>query len=211
MRHREAGPARRGHLPRRRLRPRRELLSARVRAALGLGVVLSVGVTGTFAYWTDAVTVSGTALAAGSIELKADDSDALVGYTTLNLSTMVPGSSVAGVLTIANAGTAPLKYTATSTATNGDGKGLRGSLVVKVTGDASVTGTSPSMTCAGAALSGAQVTLDGPLLATGRLLAAGAAETVCIEVTLDPAAASTLQGAATDVVLTFTATSDLLS
>lgn len=187
------------------------LASARVRAVLGLGVVLSTGVTGTFAHWTDAVTVSGAHFGSGTIDLKVNNADSLPAYTSLNLSTMVPGNSVAGVLTIKNSGIAPLKYTAITTATNADGKNLRGSLVVKVTGASAATGTSPSMTCSGSALTGAQTTLNGSLLSTGRLLAAGASETVCVQVTLDAAASTSLQGAATDVVFTFNATSDVLS
>ncbi len=190
-------------------RLRGSLASARVRAALSLGVVLSVGATGTFAYWTDDVTIAGTTFTAGSIDLRVNNSDTVTGYTTLNLSTMVPGNSVAGTLVIRNNGTAPLKYTAATTASNADTKNLRGSLVAKVTGDASTTGASPSVTCAGAALGGTTTTLNSTLISTGRLLAAGASETICVQVTLDAAAAPALQGATTDVVFTFTGTSDL--
>jgi hypothetical protein len=171
--------------------------------------VLSVCVTGTFAHWTDATTVSGSTFGSGTIDLKVNNTDTVSGYTTLNLSTMVPGNSMAGVLTIRNGGTAPLKYTALSTATNVDGKNLRGSLVVKVTGAAAVTGTSPAITCSGTALTGFATTINTALLSTGRLLTAGQSETLCLQVTLDPAAATTLQGATTDVVFTFNATSDL--
>jgi len=193
----------------RRASRRHGAVSARVRAALSLGVVLSVGATGTFAYWTDAATVGGTTFTAGTIDLKANGSDNVTGYTTLNLSAMVPGNSTAAVLTIANTGTAPLKYTASGTATNADGKDLRGALVVKVTGDATTSGTTPTVTCPGAALAGAGTSLNGALLPTGRLVAAGASEKVCVQVTLPAAAATTLQGATTSVVLTFTGTSDL--
>jgi len=185
------------------------LTSARVRAALGLGAVLTAGVTGTFAYWSDAVTLSGAKFTAGTIDLKANNLDTVTGYTSLNISTMVPGNSVAGVLTIKNGGTAPFKYTAVTTATNVDGKNLRGSLQVKVTGAATVTGTSPTATCSGTALTGSGTALNGSLLSTGRLLAAGASETVCVQVTLDSAAPTSVQGGTTDVVFTFNATSDL--
>lgn len=189
--------------------PLRALASARVRAALGLGVVLSGFVTGTFAYWTDAATVSGTTFSSGTVDLKVNNLDTVTGYTSLTLTTMVPGNSVAGVLTIRNGGTAPLKYTALTTATDADGKNLRGSLAVKVTGAATVTGTSPTQTCGGTTLTGSQSTLNGPLLSTARLLAAGASETVCVQVSLGAAASTTLQGATTNVVFTFNATSDL--
>ncbi|KQW43037.1 hypothetical protein ASC77_22345 [Nocardioides sp. Root1257] len=172
-------------------------------------MVLSVGATGTFAYWTDSATVSGTTLTAGTIDLKTNGSDNVTGYTTLNLSAMVPGNSTAAVLTIANSGTAPLKYTASGTATNADGKDLRSALVVKVTGDATTSGTTPTVTCPGTAIAGSGTSLNGALLPTGRLVAAGASEKVCVQVTLPAAAATALQGATTSVVLTFTGTSDL--
>lgn len=185
------------------------LRSSRLRAALGLGVVAVVGTTGTFAFWTDDVVISGTTFTAGTIDLQVNGSNAITGYTTLNLATMVPGNTVAGVLTIRNNGTAPLKYTAATTASNTDTKNLRGSLEVKVTGDGSVTGSSPAATCAGSALAGTSTTLNGGLVTTGRLLAAGTTETICVQVKLADAAASALQGATTDVVLTFTGTSDV--
>jgi len=194
---------------------RRLLTSARTRAALSLGVVLAVGVTGTFAYWTDSVTVGGTTFTSGTIDLKIKDAggtfqDAVSGYTSLTLTTMVPGNTTAGLVVIKNSGNVPMKYTALTTATNGDNKGLRAALTVKVTGDLGVTGTSPAATCGGAALPNTTSTLNTGLLTTGRLLAAGASETLCVQVTL-PAGVTDplLQNATTNVDFTFTGTSDL--
>jgi predicted ribosomally synthesized peptide with SipW-like signal peptide len=176
---------------------------------MSTGLLFGIGSAGTFAHWTDEVTVTGITFTAGTIDLKVNNQDTVTGYTTLNITNMVPGNSVAGVLTVKNSGTAPLKYTATSAATNGDTKNLRGNLTVKVTGDGSVTGSSPAATCAGSALSGTGTALNGGLVTTGRLLAANASETVCLQVTLPSSAASSLQGATTDVSLTFSGTSDL--
>jgi predicted ribosomally synthesized peptide with SipW-like signal peptide len=188
----------------------RRLASARTRAALSLGVVLAVGATGTFAYWTDSVTVSGTTFTAGTIDLKVNNADSVSGYTSLNLGNLVPGNSVAGILTIKNSGTAPLKFTAATTATNADNKNLRGALVVKVTGDTSVSGASPAATCAGTALAGWSTTLNGPLLSTGQQLApGGGTQTICVQVTLPANADTALQGATTSVDFSFTGTSDL--
>ena len=179
------------------------------RVLLSTGLLFGIGSAGTFAHWTDQVTVTGVTFTAGTIDLKVNNQDTVTGYTTLNISNMVPGNSVAGVLSIKNAGTAPLKYTAVSAATNGDSKNLRGGLTVKVTGDSSVTGSSPSATCAGTALSGTTTALNGGLVTTGRLLAAATEEKLCVQVTLPSSAAGTLQGATTDVTFTFTGTSDL--
>ena len=184
-------------------------LSQRAQAALALGVLAVPASVGTFAFWTDDVTVTGTTFSAGTLDLRVNGLDTVTSYTTLNLSTMVPGNTVAGVLTVRNNGTAALKYTAVTAATNADTKNLRGTLVVKVTGDTSVTGTSPSATCAGTALSGTATVLNAGLVTTGRLLAAGTEEKLCVQVTLPSGAASSLQGATTDVTFTFTGTSDL--
>lgn len=193
--------------PRRRfawLRP----ASPRLRAALGLGLVAVLGTTGTFAYWTDDVQITGTTFTSGTLDLQVNNAEAITGYTTLNLAAMVPGNSVAGVLTIKNNGTAPLKYTALTTASNADGKGLGAALTVKVTGG-TVTGTSPAATCSGSALAGTGTALGGTLVTTGRLLAPAATEALCVEVLLPLAAASSLQGATTNVAFTFTGTSNV--
>jgi predicted ribosomally synthesized peptide with SipW-like signal peptide len=190
---------------------RRRLLALpqRVQALLALGVLAVPASVGTFAFWTDDVTVTGTTFSTGTLDLKVNALDTVTGYTTLNLTTMVPGSSVAGVLTVRNNGTVALKYTAVTAATNADAKNLRGALVVKVTGDTAVTGSSPSATCAGSALSGTGTALNSGLVTTGRLLAAATEEKLCVQVTLPTTAASSLQGATTDVTFTFTGTSDL--
>lgn len=185
------------------------LRSARFRAVLGLAVVLALATPGTYAHWTDEVQVSGTTITSGTLDLRVDGQDQVTGYTSLDIAPMVPGNSTAAVLTIRNSGTAPLKYTASSSATNVDGKSLGAALVVKVTGDATTTGTTPATTCAGAALPGTATSLDAPMLSGGRLLAPEASEKVCVQITLPPDAAPALQGATTTIGMTFTGTSDM--
>src|SRR5262245_51518747 len=89
------------------------LRSPRLRAALALGVVVALGSVGTLAAWTDQVTVTGATFSAGTIDLKVNGQDSNVSFTTMSLSNMVPGNSTAGVLTVSNSGSAPLRYTAT--------------------------------------------------------------------------------------------------
>ncbi|MFL6090587.1 MAG: TasA family protein [Aeromicrobium sp.] len=181
--------------------------SVPLRAALSLGLALGVGSAGTFAYWTDSSTVTGITFTAGTLDLKVNNLDNVTGYTSLNISNMIPGQSVAAVLTVKNAGNVGFTYTANGTATNVDSKNLRGALVLKVTGG-SVTGSSPSATCSGSALTGSGTSLGATftLLGTARSLAASASEPVCVEVSMPSNASSSLQGSTTDVVLTFTAT-----
>lgn len=184
--------------------------STRIRALLSLGTAAAVGVTGTYAYWTDTVQVTGTALTTGTIDLKVNGQDAVTGWTSLNLAAMMPGNSTAGVLTVSNSGTAPLQYYLGSSATNADGKGLAAALTLTVTGAAAVTGTSPTATCGGAALTGSATTLATEILgspASPRTLAAGASETICLQLTLPGAANTSLQGATTSVTFTASGTS----
>jgi predicted ribosomally synthesized peptide with SipW-like signal peptide len=177
---------------------------------LSLGMVVGVGATGTFAAWTDSVTVSGTSITTGTIDLQVNGSNNVTGYSTMNISNMVPGNSTAGVLTVTNAGTAPLKYYLDASGTNGDGKGLAAALVAKVSGDSTTSGSAPAKTCGGVALGGAGVAFGPGLLgsaASPRLLAAGTSETLCIQATLPSSATSTLQGASTSITFTFQGTS----
>lgn len=183
--------------------------SARLRAVLGLGVVLALATPGTYAHWTDEVQVGGTTITSGTLDLRVNGQDQVTGYTTLDIAPMVPGNSTAAVLTVRNTGTAPLKYTASTSTTNADSLSLGAALVVKVTGDPSTTGSTPATTCAGASLPGAATSLGGPMLSTGRMLAPEASEKVCVQITLPLDAASALQGATTTVGITFTGTSDM--
>ena len=183
--------------------------SAKLRAVLSLGVVLGIGSIGTFAFWTDSVTVSGTTFTAGTLVLNVNGSHSPAAYTSLNITNMVPGNTTAGILTVKNNGTAPLKYLGSAAATDTAPLGLGAALTVKITADAAVTGASPTATCAGTALSGTGTALNTSFITPGRLLAPGATETLCVQVTLPSGASTTLQGGSTAVVFTFTGTSDL--
>ncbi len=183
--------------------PRRR--TGRIRALLALGVVLGLGSVTTGAYWTDDATITGITISSGKLDLKVDGLDNVTGYTSLNISSMVPGQSVAAVLTVSNAGSVPFTYTATSSATNPDTKNLAGALTMKVTGATSVTGASPTATCGGATLPGTGSTLNGDLLTTQRTIAPGSNEKLCLQVTLPTAATSSVQDATTAVSLQLTA------
>ncbi|MCW2792785.1 MAG: hypothetical protein JWO76_1883 [Nocardioides sp.] len=188
-------------------------ISQRVRAALSMGVVLSVAATGTFAFWTDSSTITGTTFTGGSIKLNLKDGTGanpfahdLTGYASLNLATMVPGNSTAAVITVKNAGTAALTFLASSSATNPDTLNLAGALVVKVTADAATGGSGLAVTCPGTAIASSGTSLNGSLLTTPIALAATTTTTICVQVTLPSGANTSLQGATTNATLTFTGT-----
>ena len=195
----------------RNLRSRRWISSTRLRAVLGLGVALGIGATGTLAAWTDDVVISGSTFTAGTLDLQVNNLDTVTGYTSLNLTNMAPGNSNAALLTIKNNGSATLKYTATSVATNTvSGKDVAAALAVKVTGDTAVTGSGVAKTCAGTALAGTgSSSLNGTIITTGRQLAPGASEVLCVQVTFSSSAATGLQGGGATATFTFTGTSDL--
>lgn len=182
----------------------RLLRDVRVRAALALGAVLAVGVTGTYASWTDSVPVSGISMSTGKLDLKVNGQDSLSTYAGLSMSNMVPGNSAAAVLTVSNSGTVPLTYFATATASGTLGPAL----AVKVTGDATTATPGSTATCAGQALSGSGTTFTGALVGSSsapRSLAGSTSETLCIQATLPATADNSLQGQTTSVTLTFTA------
>lgn len=185
----------------------KDLRSTRVQAVLSLGVVLAASATGTFAYWTDTATVSGTTISSGSIDLMVNNQQSDSAFTTMALSNMVPGNSAAGVITVRNNGASPLTYYVDGAATNADGKGLGAAMVVKVTGDGSRSGSTPNFTCAGAALANTGTAFSANLVqsANPRQLAAGASETLCVQATLPSGASASLQNATTNVSFTFNA------
>ena len=178
--------------------------SIRIRAALALGVVACVGVTGTYAYWTDTAPVSGVTISTGTLDLKINSADSLPSYTALNVSNMVPGNSSAAVLTVRNAGTAALTYYADSTASGT----LGSAFTVKVTADTATGGSGASKTCPGTALTNSGSSFGNNLIgssANPRGLAASASESLCVQVTLPNGAASSLQGSSSNITLTFNA------
>ena len=182
----------------------RPLRAVRIRAALALGTVLCVGTTATLAYWSDSVPIEGVRIETGILDLKINGSDKLTNYTALSLSGMVPGNSTAAVLTVRNAGSVPLDYHADASA----GGALGSALAVKVTGDSSVTGSGSSRTCAGSRLDGTGTAFVDDLVGSEsapRRLAPDSSETLCVQARLPADAASSLQGARTNVSFTFNA------
>ena len=196
-------------------RLRRRLLSPRLRALLGLGVLLGVGVTGTFAFWSDDVTIAGTTLTAGTLDLQVNNSDA-PSTTTLGMTAMVPGNTSAEVLTIKNNGTAPLKYTLTGGLTGTDAAAFHAAAALRLTVVASGTklGTGNSSTCPGGTV------IYGPAALTNVTSTAiigtrrgprttGTTESLCFQVTFDSGAPTTLQGKTATATFTATGASDV--
>lgn len=182
--------------------------SGLLRAVLSLGLLVGIGVSGTMAYWTDQATVTTGPLAAGRLDLTLNGQLAGPGGsttdTTFAVGDLVPGESFARAITVGNAGTVPLDYTAVSHTNGTLGPGLRWTVVAG--GAASNAGSSANGnrtgTCAGGTTTfsspsaiSANAAAPTPVVPPRRPLAAGASETLCVIVRLDPSAPSSLQGA----------------
>lgn len=193
--------------------------SARLRALLGLGLVGVLATTGTFAFWTDDVAITGTTFTAGTLDLQVNDSDTSVSTTTLGMAVMVPGNTSAEVLTLKNNGTAPLKWTMTGglTGTDAGAFGTAGSLALTVSAGGTRSGSGNSATCSGGTTLVNEVALTATtttgLVTTRQPVAAAmappATQTLCFQVTLDAAAPSSLQGKTASATFTVTGTSDV--
>lgn len=189
----------------------------RVRALLSLGLLGSALAVGTYAYWTDDVTISGTTFTTGTLDLQVNASDSY-STTTLGMSStpMVPGNTSAEVLTVKNNGTVPLKYTLTGGLAGTDAAAFNTAAALKLTvvSGGTRSGSGNAATCTGG------TTIYGPTALTnvtttaiigtrrGPVAAAGT-EALCFQVTFDAAAPSTLQAKTATATFTATGTSDV--
>jgi hypothetical protein len=163
---------------------------------LGLSAVsLGAGMF-SLAVFTDTAASTGT-FASGTIDIATTPA---VAFT---VGAMVPGDATTQALTIANSGTAQLRYSLTTTATNTLGDALTLTIRTLGTSCAAFDGTSVL----------AATTLDGAALGSptqgpdsgDRTLAAAASEVLCFRVSLPLATSNGLQGASSSATFTFDA------
>lgn len=184
---------------------------------LCLGLVAGFAVTTSQAYWTDDVTISGATFTSGVLDLTVNDADPYAGATVLSMTAMVPGNSSAQVLTVRNAGTAPLKYTLTGglSGTNASAYDASAALRLTIVLGGTKSGSGNTSTCTGGSVIYGPAALTTTVTATlltkrpAVALTASGTESLCFQVTFDAAAPSSLQGLTTDAVFTATATSDV--
>jgi len=182
-------PARRTPIARRR---RRGIMAA----VLGL-TTLSLG-AGVFslALFTDTQDATGS-FTAGTIELTASPT---VPFTVTD---MVPGDTVTQALTILNDGTADLRWSLSSVATNPLGDTL--TLTVREVGTSCAV-FDGAVVLAATALDGASIGDETPGGHAGdRSLVAGDDEVLCFRVSLPLATGNALQGATSNATFTFDA------
>jgi predicted ribosomally synthesized peptide with SipW-like signal peptide len=178
----------------------------RRRGLLGLlllGLTLpSVGTSVlTIAWFTDSESLGANAFTAGTIDISTSPATAL-----LTAGAMMPGDTINGTLVVTNSGSAQLRYALSASATNADGKALRGviQLTVKTLGTscASFDGTSLYAGTLGDGAFGS----SAPGADSGdRTLNAATSETLCFRAQLPTSTGNAYQGATTTATFTFDA------
>jgi uncharacterized protein YfaS (alpha-2-macroglobulin family) len=169
----------------------------RVLAGLLAATIVGVG-AGAFslAIFTDSASSTGS-FASGTIDITSSPA---VAYT---VTAMLPGDTSTATMTIANAGTAQLRYALATTATTTLGTALQ--LTVKTVGTscAAFDGTT---VLAATALNGAAIgSATQGAQAGDRVLNAASTEVLCFRVSLPLTAGNTLQGLTSAVTFSFDA------
>jgi predicted ribosomally synthesized peptide with SipW-like signal peptide len=190
-------------------------LSLRARIAVVLGIVLALGAAPAWAYWQSQQSVPSSSFTLGRLDLRLNAQDGTVAVSGLSsVATMYPGDSVAGIVTVTNAGTVPLSYWATISGSNADGKGMADNLDVAVARGGTVVGTAPKQTCSGgtkpagvpakaSTATSPPITLAyGSAAAAREVLQPNTSEQLCVQLTLDVATPGSVQGATTTVTIT---------
>src|SRR5690242_7997120 len=90
--------------------------SRRVRALLAVGPLVGVSWLGAYAAFTDSVAVT-TSFSTGSVVIRANDQTGTVGFTSLSMSDMTPGTVRFAPLRISNGGSVPFTYAMTTAVT----------------------------------------------------------------------------------------------
>ena len=209
---------------RRRSPTHRRRRSGRVRALLGLGLLLGITQVSTLASWTDSVTVQGGEFSSGTLDLKVGEAsaDQLTGlggswaHTSLAVTAMAPGESLARSLTVGNGGSVALTYDGTVVTSNNDlfnatTPGLQLTVVdgATVGNTGTQAGNNRVGTCTGGSatsLTDANVsTAASALHASSVSLATGASKTYCVLVKLAATSPNSMQGKTTPLTFTFNA------
>jgi hypothetical protein len=178
--------------PAQRGRGRRRLLAA----LLGLSVLSAGAGAFSLAIFTDAAASTGT-FAAGTVDITTSPT---IAFT---VTAMMPGDTNTQAMTIANAGTASLRYAMTTAATNT--LGTAPTLTVKTLGT-SGTAFDGTSVLATTALNGAAIGSPTQGAQAGdRVLAGASNEVLCFRVNLPLATGDALQGITSAVTFSFAA------
>lgn len=167
-------------------------------------VALAAGTMISMALFTDDAVVDNNSFSTGTIVLTTNPTTAL-----FNVSTMMPGDSTYGQLTVSNSGTGQLRYSMTSSSTDPDSKALADAvdleIRVKAAGSCSADFTGAvvmtSMDLADAAFGDSTAGDDSG----DRTLNASSNEVLCFKASLPGSTDDSYQGATTVTTFTFEA------
>lgn len=170
--------------------------SVRVRAALSLGLVLSLGTVGTLAAWSSTATTTSGVFTTGTVNIRFDDGSPLgnEGIGTpypvpLPTAALLPGQSTAALVKVQNVGNVRFTHTrSVSVVTPGI------AVTSRVTNGA-VLGTGTVRTCGGTEIAPT----------SARVVEIGGVDTVCVQVNLPTPMLTTQQGSSASVDIVFTA------
>lgn len=189
-------------------RLRRLSLRSKVLAVTAFVVVLGAGPA--WAYWTASRSVTNTqTFNIGHLDLQLNGKDTTAALSLNPATGMYPGSTAAGNVTISNAGTLPFSFWITIQGT-AQTKGMADALDAKMT-----TGTASGGTCGGTPVGSVapinvgteKVVAYGKATSGRQVLAAAAAPLqLCLQLTLETSAATTVQGGSASISITATGT-----
>lgn len=182
--------------------------------AVTLTGVVALATMGTFALFTEQEAAGANTFSTGTVNIAAAPVSAVVTF-----SGMLPGDTVTNPQVISNDGSAELRYSTGSTATNDDAKGLKDQLVLTIR---TIDVTTPASPCddfdgtqlytgdldstAGLIIGDPATGQDGdPATGGDRTLAAAASETLCFRVVLPTSTDNSFQDAATTATFTYDA------
>lgn len=187
--------------------PARRGTASRLLASLAvLALAGGVFTVSSLALFTDSEDVTGNAFATGTVDLTAAPATAVV-----TASNMAPGDQVTSSLDVTNSGTLELRYSMSSSTTEDL---LAGTLVLTVKSGVTTCDTANwtadgTVLYSGALGSTAGVATLGDVTqgaqAGDRVLAAGASEPLCFNVTLPLSAGSAIEGQSSTATFTFDA------
>ncbi len=177
--------------------------SARVRAALALGVLVAPLGVNTMAYWSARVVITPGSVQAGRFDLTVNGGDQQVALG-LDVVDMEPNTSTAAVVTLRNASDGDnvvMTYTVDAATADSAPTGTGAALTARVTTASAVSTSATGKTCGGTVVP-SSASFTGTLVAAPQTLPAGQARTLCIQATLGPTAPA---GGRTTITVTFRA------
>lgn len=169
-----------------------------VKALLSLGLLAGFGAVSTLAAWTGGATATST-IGAGTVAIGVGATGPTVeeSYTFDMGTNWYPGLSKTTMITVKNTGTLAARYKVSGAIADENGEGWGAAMAVQITTGASCEEGVLLQKDAGSEF-------DEPT--TQASLAAGEAQTLCVEYSLLTNAPTTLQGKSTTITLRFTAT-----